>query len=104
MTTSTPNATHVSGEPLTTTITENAAPGLLRSHVDERIARIRPSSTPLDQISRMVGARRAGSMKVDYYSVDTKPGSTTVAASVPPLCRDYRSSIRYSNESIYGSI
>lgn len=84
MTTSTPNATHVSGEPLTTTITENAAPGLLRSHVDERIARIRPSSTPLDQISRMVGARRAGSMKVDYYSVDTKPGSTTVAASVPP--------------------
>ncbi len=80
--TTTPNATHVSGSPLTTTITESVEPGLLRSHVDERIARIRPSSTPLDQISRMVGARRAGSMKVDYYSVDTKPGSTIVTATV----------------------
>lgn len=63
---------HINAEPVTTTVAGEASPELLRSHVDERIARIRPSSTPLDQISRMVGARHAGSMKVDYYSVDVR--------------------------------
>lgn len=81
-TTTTDHATHVTSQPLTAAITEAAQPGLLRSHVDERISRIRPSSTPLDQISRMVGARKAGSMKVDYYSVDTKPGQTTTSKAV----------------------
>ena len=30
-------------------------------------------STPIDQISRYKGARKANSMIVDYYSADTKP-------------------------------
>ncbi|MCM1162991.1 MAG: DUF5309 domain-containing protein [Muribaculaceae bacterium] len=81
-TTTTTHATHVNAEPLTTAITEAAQPGLLRSHVDERISRIRPSSTPLDQISRMVGARKAGSMKVEYYSVDTKPGEVQCSKAI----------------------
>ena len=29
-------------------------------------------STPIDQISRYGGSKHAGSMVVDYYSVDTK--------------------------------
>lgn len=81
-TNTTPYATHVSDTPLTTAITDSLQPGLLRSHVDERVCRIRPSLTPLDQISRMVGTRRAGSMKVEYYSVDTKPGSTTLRSAL----------------------
>ncbi|MDE6126014.1 MAG: DUF5309 domain-containing protein, partial [Muribaculaceae bacterium] len=32
-----------------------------------------PMSPPLDQISRYGGSRLCGSMKVDYYSVDTRP-------------------------------
>ncbi|MCM1355444.1 MAG: DUF5309 family protein [Staphylococcus sp.] len=68
-------------QPLTTTITTQLAPTLLRSEVDERIVKIRPSSTPLDQISRMVGARKSSSMRVDYYSVETKDGSDTVATA-----------------------
>ena len=35
-------------------------------------------STPVDQISRYKGARKAGSMIVDYYSVDVKPTKTTM--------------------------
>lgn len=33
-------------------------------------------ATPIDQISRMVGARPASSMIVEYYSVDTRPVKT----------------------------
>ena len=35
-------------------------------------------STPVDQISRYKGARKASSMVVDYYSVDVKPTKTTL--------------------------
>ncbi|MCM1077554.1 MAG: DUF5309 domain-containing protein [Bacteroides sp.] len=70
---------------LTTQLTRELAPGLLRSEIDERIVKIRPSSTPLDQISRMVGARKASSMRIEYYSVDTKDGSTTAARSLRGL-------------------
>lgn len=77
---------------LTTSLTNQLAPGLIRNEIDERIAKIRPSSTPLDQISRMVGARKAASMRVDYYSVNTKEGrsqtsrpmrSLTISAGTP---------------------
>lgn len=64
---------HVSGGPLTTELSQQASPGLLRNDIDERIVKVRPMSTPIDQISRWGGARACGSMKVEYYSVDTKP-------------------------------
>lgn len=69
---------HVANGPLTTSLTNNLVPDLLLSEIDSRIVKIRPSSTPLDQISRIGGCRRCRSMVVDYYSVDTKPSGTTV--------------------------
>ncbi|MDE6286318.1 MAG: DUF5309 family protein [Muribaculaceae bacterium] len=57
---------------LTTSLARQLAPGLLRNSIDERIVRIRPMSTPVDQISRCAGARATRSMVVEYYSVDTK--------------------------------
>lgn len=72
---------HINNRPLTTQITRELAPELLRNELDSRIVKIRPSSTPLDQISRMIGARHANAMKVEYYSVDTKDGSSTVSKS-----------------------
>jgi hypothetical protein len=69
---------HVVGTPLTTSLTEKYAPGLLRNSVDERIVKINPMSTPIDQISRCAGARSCGSMTVEYYSVDTKKTETTL--------------------------
>lgn len=66
---------------ITTELTNQISPELLRNEIDSRVVKIRPASTPLDQISRMGTARHAGSMRVDYYSVDTKEGSTIVTAA-----------------------
>ena len=69
---------HVVAGPLTTELTNEASPSLLRNEIDDRIVKIRPMSTPIDQLSRWAGARLCGSMIVDYYSVDTKPTDTTL--------------------------
>ena len=63
----------VTGEPLTTDLVREGSPSLLRNEIDKRIVRIRPMSTPIDQLSRWNGARKSSSMIVDYYSVDVKP-------------------------------
>lgn len=87
--------------PMTTAVAEEHAKGLLRNDIDSRIVKIRPSSTPIDQISRMGAARKAASMQVEYYSVDTKSGESTVAEDVAEIeytggyaitipCRDAR--------------
>ena len=71
---------HVVNGPLTTTAIREASPELLLNEVDERVVRIRPMSTPVDQISRMIGARPAKSMIVDYYSDDARPIKSTISA------------------------
>ena len=71
----------VSNEPLTTDIVREGSPSLLRSEVDKRIVKIRPMSTPIDQLSRWNGSRKASSMIVDYYSVDVKPTKSYMKAS-----------------------
>ena len=69
---------HISGKPVTLKSVEENAPGLLRNAIDERIVKIRPMSTPIDQLSRCAGSRHAGSMTVEYYSVDTKATQTAI--------------------------
>lgn len=64
---------HVAAEPLTTDLTHELSPDLLLNEIDRRIVKIRPMATPIDQLSRWAGAKKAGSMIVDYYSVDTRP-------------------------------
>ena len=66
---------HISNTPLTTQNISEASPELLRNSIDERIVKIRPMSTPIDQLSRCGNSRHAGSMTVEYYSVDTKQTS-----------------------------
>ncbi len=87
----------------TTTLTNQLSPSLLRSEIDERIALIRPSSTPLDQISRMIGARKANSMRVEYYSIDTKEGHDTVAKTVRDLILSHGQpfTVQVSNAAIF---
>lgn len=75
---------HILDGPLTTKLADEASPGLLCNEIDDRIVKIRPMSTPLDQISRYGGARVCGSMKVDYYSVDTRPMSDTLQSAYDP--------------------
>ena len=76
---------HVVDGPLTTDLTREGSPDLLLNEIDQQIVKIRPMSTPIDQISRYAGSKHSGSMIVDYYSVDTKPTSATLAEDVEPI-------------------
>lgn len=67
---------HVARTPLTTRQIDEAVPGLLRNSIDERIVKVRPMSTPIDQLSRCAPVRPCKSMTVEYYSVDTKQTET----------------------------
>ena len=73
---------HVVDGPLTTDLSREGSPDLLLNEIDQQIVKIRPMSTPIDQISRYAGSKHAGSMVVDYYSVDTKPTTTSLLADV----------------------
>ena len=73
---------HVVDGPLTTDLSHEGSPDLLLNEIDQQIVKIRPMSTPIDQISRYAGSKHSGSMVVDYYSVDTKPTMTTLAEDV----------------------
>lgn len=80
--TGTVGGNHVADGPLTTSVAAQASPELLTNDIDNRVVKIRPMATPIDQISRMVGARPVSSMKVEYYSVDTRPVETVVKGSI----------------------
>lgn len=67
---------------ITTTETiASQSPELLRNSIDERIIKVRPMSTPVDQLSRCGRSRHAGSMTVEYYSVDTKKTQAELSAA-----------------------
>lgn len=44
--------------------------------IDQKITKIRPMATPVDQISRYATASKADSFIVKYYSVGTRPVKT----------------------------
>lgn len=73
---------HTIDGPITLPVSSEAAPGLLRNAIDSRIVKVRPMSTPIDQLSRCGGARHCGSMTVEYYSVDTRPTEAELSTSV----------------------
>ena len=73
---------HVVNGPLTTDVVHQSSSDYLLSEIDKQITRIRPMATPVDQLSRLAGSKRSGSMVVDYYNVDTKPTSTTLKTAV----------------------
>lgn len=63
---------HIAGTAATTETIAAASPELLRNSIDQRIVKVRPMSTPVDQLTRCATSRPASSMTVEYYSVDTK--------------------------------
>ncbi len=74
---------HIVDGPLTASIAATNSPGLMLNEIEQRVVRVRPMSTPVDQISRMIGSRKASAMVVDYYSVDTKPTEAKVVSFTP---------------------
>lgn len=79
--------------PLTTTLTAEGSPSLLRNEIDNRVVKIRPMATPVDQISRCIGARPSGSMVVEYYSVDTKDTGSTLKSAPDPEAYTYKDGV-----------
>ena len=73
---------HVVDGPLTTDLSREGSPDLMLNEIDQQIVKIRPMSTPIDQISRYAGSKHAGSMTVDYYSVDTKMTTCTLSDDI----------------------
>ena len=92
--TGTAGGKHIAGEPLTVELAKTESPDLLRNEIDRRIVKIRPMATPIDQLSRWAGAKHAGSMIVDYYSVDTRP-TTALTVSAFTGCTDDEGSDRF---------
>lgn len=70
------------GTPITIPVIETGAPGLLQNSIDERIVKVRPMSTPIDQLSRCGGSRPATAMTVEYYMVDTKDTEAEVSEAL----------------------
>jgi len=67
-------------------VTEDADPDFYAKAVDERITRMRPMRTPIDQITRKATSiSRVNSMVVQYYSVATRPIKATLTAEVAAM-------------------
>lgn len=76
---------------------EDGDPEFYSKEIDERIIKIRPMATPIDQISRYAKSESSGSFEVKYYSVGTRPikcqlttdvAKQTSGASVPIVVDD----------------
>ena len=61
---------------------QDGDPEFYTKDIDERIVKIRPMATPVDQISRYATAQPSDSFEVKYYSVGTRPISCTTTAAI----------------------
>ena len=60
---------------------EDGDPDFYSKEIDQRIIKIRPMATPIDQISRYAKSETSGSFEIKYYSVGTRPIKTTLKAT-----------------------
>ena len=58
---------------------EEGDPEFYMKDIDQKITKIRPTATPIDQISRQASAQHAISFEVEYFSVGTRPITCKVA-------------------------
>ena len=64
---------------------ENGGNNFYLSDVDQRIVKIRPMATPIDQISRYAKASSSNSFEVKYYSVGTREVKCTTTKAVAEM-------------------
>jgi len=72
----------VTGAPLLSDVIRKESPDLILDTVDQRITKMRPSATPLDQILRHATSRTAKTMQFGYYSVDIRGVKATTTAAI----------------------
>lgn len=105
-----PDAGHLAGSETvgkgegssTVTVGKEAEDELYTKEIDQRITKIRPMSTPIDQITRQSTRKgKTGSMEVKYYSVGTKPIKSKVSAAVTATTTG-TSTVTVANPSYFG--
>ena len=85
-----------------TTGEDEGDPDYYSKAIDDRIIKIRPMSTPIDQISRHSEARKIDSMVVKYPSVGTRPISTTTSrAMTAQLATDASIKLEVADASMF---
>lgn len=80
---------------------KEGSPELLEKEIDERITKIRPASTPVDQISRSAESLQSISMEVKYYSVGTRPIKTTLSAAVAAQTSGNSATIQVADSGMF---
>lgn len=76
-------------------------PNLYMSDVDQRIIKIRPMATPIDQISRFAKASSCDSFEVKYYSVGTREIKCTTNAAVTAMTTGASTSLPVDDPNMF---
>jgi len=79
----------------------NGDPDFYLNDVDKRITKIRPMSTPVDQISRYAKSSDAKSHVVKYYSVGTRPIKATTSSAVTAMVSGSSCVLPVDDDSIF---
>lgn len=76
-------------------------PNLYMSDVDQRIIKIRPMATPVDQISRFAKSSSCDSFEVKYYSVGTREIKCTTNAAVTAMTTGASTSLPVDDPNMF---
>lgn len=71
------------------------------TEIDKRITRIRPMSTPVDQISRRAKSSKSNSFEVKYYSVGTREIKCTTTSAVTAMTTGVSTSLPVSDTNMF---
>ena len=74
----------VTDQALDTAVTEENAPDLLEVDLDEMVVKMKPSSTPIDQIMRHAKTQNVQGMEFGYYAVDVRSEKDSVTEAYTP--------------------
>lgn len=79
----------------------NGDPNFYMSDVDQRIVKIRPMATPLDQISRYAKGSNTDSFEVKYYSVGTREIKCTTTQEVEEMTTGASTKLPVSDPNMF---
>lgn len=95
----------VSNQPLDMPATDEVSPDLLEADIESEVLKMKPSSTPIDQIMRHGTAKKTDSMEVGYYAVDVRPEKATLSTAYTqpgaPTTNDTRVTLTTSNNDLF---
>lgn len=95
----------VTNQPLDMPVTDEVAPDLLEADIEREVLKMKPSSTPIDQIMRHATSKKTDSMEVGYYAVDVRPERSKIKGTYSqpesPTANDARVTITTENDDLF---